>query len=46
MRLCRKAADGSVTFSSVQRDAMTLTDGVCVGIRNKLSRVAEQELDE
>ena len=38
--------DGSDTYKSVQRGAMTFAEGVFAGIRNPLSHEAEQELSE
>jgi hypothetical protein len=45
-RLRRMPDDGSKTFQSVQRGAMSLADGVFAGFRNPLSHEAEQELSE
>lgn len=38
--------DGSDTYKSVQRGAMTFAEGVFAGIRNPLSHEADQELRE
>lgn len=45
-RLRRMQDDGSDTYKSVQRGAMTFAEGVFAGIRNPLSHEAEQELSE
>lgn len=45
-RLRRMKDDGSDTYSSVQRGAMNLAEGVFAGIRNPLSHEAHQELSE
>lgn len=45
-RLRRMKDDGSDTYKSVQRGAMTFAEGVFAGIRNPLSHEAEQELSE
>ncbi|WP_168703948.1 TIGR02391 family protein [Gordonia paraffinivorans] len=45
-RLRRTKDDGSDTYKSVQRGAMTFAEGVFAGIRNPLSHEAEQELSE
>lgn len=45
-RLRRMKDDGSDTYKSVQRGAMTLAEGVFAGIRNPLSHEADQELPE
>jgi len=45
-RLRRMEDDGSDTYKSVQRGAMTFAEGVFAGIRNPLSHEAEQELSE
>lgn len=45
-RLRRMKDDGSDTYKSVQRGAMTLAEGVFAGIRNPLSHEADQELSE
>lgn len=45
-RLRRMADDGSETYKSVQRGAMTFAEGVFAGIRNPLSHEADQELSE
>ncbi|MGC0249823.1 TIGR02391 family protein [Pseudactinotalea sp. Z1748] len=45
-RLRRMEDDGSDTYKSVQRGAMTLAEGVFAGIRNPLSHEADQELSE
>lgn len=45
-RLRRTKDDGSDTYKSVQRGAMTFAEGVFAGIRNPLSHEAEQWLSE
>ncbi len=45
-RLRRMKDDGSDTYSSVQRGAMALAEGVFAGIRNPLSHEVDQELSE
>jgi uncharacterized protein (TIGR02391 family) len=45
-RLRRMKNDGSDTYKSVQRGAMSFAEGVFAGIRNPLSHEAEQELSE
>lgn len=45
-RLRRMQDDGSDTYKSVQRGAMTFAEGVFARIRNPLSHEAEQELSE
>lgn len=45
-RLRRLNDDGSDTYKSVQRGAMTLAEGVFAGIRNPLSHESEQELSQ
>lgn len=45
-RLRRMKADGSDTYKSVQRGAMTFAEGVFAGIRNPLSHEADQELSD
>lgn len=45
-RLRRVKDDGSDTYKSVQRGAMTFAEGVFAGIRNPLSHEADQELSE
>lgn len=45
-RLRRMKDDGSDTYKSVQRGAMTFAEGVFAGIRNPLSHEADQELSE
>lgn len=45
-RLRRMTDDGSKTFDSVQRGAMSFAEGVFAGIRNPLSHEANQELPE
>ncbi|NEW35799.1 restriction endonuclease [Nocardia cyriacigeorgica] len=45
-RLRRMKDDGSDTYKSVQRGAMTFAEGLFAGIRNPLSHEAEQELSE
>lgn len=45
-RLRRMKDDGSDTYRSVQRGAMTFAEGVFAGIRNPLSHEADQELSE
>ncbi|HAT1213719.1 TPA: TIGR02391 family protein [Corynebacterium striatum] len=45
-RLRRMKDDGSDTYKSVQRGAMTFAEGVFAGIRNPLSHEADQELRE
>lgn len=45
-RLRRMKDDGSDTYKSVQRGAMTLAEGVFAGIRNPLSHEADQELSK
>lgn len=45
-RLRRMKDDGSDTYKSVQRGAMTFAEGVFSGIRNPLSHEADQELSE
>jgi hypothetical protein len=45
-RLRRMRDDGSDTYKSVQRGAMSLAEGVFAGIRNPLSHEANQELTE
>ena len=45
-RLRRMENDGSDTYKSVQRGAMTFAEGVFAGIRNPLSHEADQELTE
>lgn len=45
-RFRRMKDDGSDTYKSVQRGAMTFAEGVFAGIRNPLSHAAEQELSE
>ncbi|MEX3516373.1 TIGR02391 family protein [Corynebacterium camporealensis] len=45
-RLRRMKDDGSDTYKSVQRGAMTFAEGVFAGIRNPLSHEADQELTE
>ncbi len=45
-RLRRMKDDGSDTYNSVQRGAMSLAEGVFAGIRNPLSHEADQELTE
>lgn len=42
-RLRRMANDGSKTYESVQRGAMSLAEGVYAGIRNPLSDLPEQQ---
>lgn len=45
-RLRRMKDDGSDTYTSVQRGAMALAEGVFAGIRNPLSHEVDQELSE
>ncbi|QIR69315.1 TIGR02391 family protein [Kocuria sp. KD4] len=45
-RLRRMKDDGSDTYKSVQRGAMSLAEGVFAGIRNPLSHEVDQELSE
>lgn len=45
-RLRRMKDDGSNTYRSVQRGAMSFAEGVFAGIRNPLSHEADQELTE
>jgi hypothetical protein len=45
-RLRRMQPEGSDTYRSVQRGAMSLAEGVFAGIRNPLSHEADQELSE
>lgn len=45
-RLRHMKDDGSDTYKSVQRGAMSLAEGVFAGIRNPLSHEADQELSE
>lgn len=45
-RLRRMTDDGSDTYRSVQRGAMTFAEGVFAGIRNPLTHEANQELSE
>ncbi|MDA4828358.1 MULTISPECIES: TIGR02391 family protein [Kocuria] len=45
-RLRRIRDDGSDTYKSVQRGAMTFAEGVFAGIRNPLAHEADQELSE
>lgn len=45
-RLRRMADDGSDTYKSVQRGAMTFAEGVFAGIRNPLTHESDQELSE
>lgn len=45
-RLRRMKDDGSDTYKSVQRGAMTFAEGVFAGIRNPLSHEADHELSE
>lgn len=45
-RLRRLKDDGSDTYRSVQRGAMSLAEGVFAGIRNPLSHEVDQELSE
>ena len=45
-RLRRMKDDGSDTFRSLQRGAMSFAEGVFAGIRNPLSHEADQELSE
>jgi hypothetical protein len=45
-RLRRMNPDGSDTYKSVQRGAIALAEGIFAGIRNPLSHVADQEIDE
>ena len=45
-RLRRMHDDGSDTYKSVQRGAMSLAEGVFGGIRNPLSHEVHQELSE
>lgn len=45
-RLRRMKDDGSDTYKSVQRGAMSLAEGVFAGIRNPLSHEVGQELSE
>lgn len=45
-RLRRMKDDGSDTYKSVQRGAMTFVEGVFAGIRNPLSHEVGQELSE
>lgn len=45
-RLRRVKDDGSDTYKSVQRGAMSLAEGIFAGIRNPLSHEADQELSE
>lgn len=45
-RLRRMKDDGSDTYKSVQRGAMTLAEGVFAGIRNPLTHESDQELSE
>jgi len=45
-RLRRMKDDGSDTYRSVQRGAMSLAEGVFAGIRNPLTHEADQELSE
>ncbi|RQM32198.1 TIGR02391 family protein [Rhodococcus ruber] len=45
-RLRRMSDDGSKTYNSVQRGAMSFAEGVFAGIRNPLSHEADQELSE
>lgn len=46
LRLRRMKDDGSDTYKSVQRGAMTFAEGVFAGIRNPLSHEADHELSE
>lgn len=45
-RLRRMKDDGSDTYKSVQRGAMSFAEGVFAGIRNPLSHEVDQELSE
>ncbi|MCR4525821.1 TIGR02391 family protein [Kocuria rhizophila] len=45
-RLRRMKNDGSDTYKSVQRGAMSFAEGVFAGIRNPLSHEVDQELSE
>ncbi|AOD24961.1 restriction endonuclease (plasmid) [Rhodococcus sp. p52] len=45
-RLRRMENDGSDTYKSVQRGAMSLAEGIFAGIRNPLSHEVDQELSE
>lgn len=45
-RLRRMHNDGSDTYTSMQRGAMALAEGIYAGIRNPLSHEAEHELSE
>lgn len=45
-RLRRMKDDGSDTYKSVQRGAMSLAEGIFAGIRNPLAHEADQELAE
>ena len=45
-RLRRMKDDGSDTYKSVQRGAMTFAEGVFAGIRNPLTHESDQELSE
>lgn len=45
-RLRRIKDDGSDTYKSVQRGAMTFAEGVFAGIRNPLTHESDQELSE
>lgn len=45
-RLRRMKDDGSDTYKSVQRGAMTLAEGVFAGIRNPLSHETDHEMSE
>ncbi|OLT97533.1 TIGR02391 family protein [Mycobacterium syngnathidarum] len=45
-RLRRVKDDGSDTYKSVQRGAMSLAEGIFAGIRNPLSHEVDQELSE
>lgn len=46
VRLRRMTDDGSDTYKSVQRGAMTFAEGVFAGIRNPLAHEADDELSE
>lgn len=45
-RLRRIEPDGSKTYESVQRGAMSLAEGIYAGMRNPLSHEADQDLSE
>lgn len=45
-RLRRRPNDGSRTFESIQRGAMSFAEGIFAGIRNPFSHEADQELSE